>query len=64
MAKSSLFFFHQGFRAGLWDFSPNSLVRCLETVLKPIAVPFKFKIARSSLASALLSALLRGLPLA
>ena len=33
-------------RAGLWNFSPNSLLRRLETVLEPIAVPFKRKISR------------------
>ena len=27
------------FCAGLWDLSPTSLLRCFETVLKPIAVP-------------------------
>ena len=46
LAKSSLFFFIT--RAGLWNFSPNSLLRRLETVLKLIAVPFKRKIALMS----------------
>ena len=37
------------FRTGLWDFSPNSLLRRLKTVLEFIAVPFKHKIAWISL---------------
>ena len=54
----SLFFHHCGFRAGLCDFSPNSLLRRLETVLELIAVPLSAKqhgfSRRSSLASAIL----------
>ena len=50
MTKSSLFFFITGVRCGshatLWNFSPNSLLRRLETVLELIAVPFKRKIAQ------------------
>ena len=48
--KPSLIFFvigfKCGFRAGLWDFSPKSLLKRLETVLEPIAVPSKHKIKR------------------
>ena len=40
------------FCTGLWDFSPNSLLRCLKTVLEFIAVPFKHKIAWISLQEA------------
>ena len=35
-----------GFRAGLWEFSPNYLLRRLDTVLEVTAVFFKRKIAR------------------
>ena len=38
--------FRCGFRTGLWDLSPNSLLRRVETVLHLIAVPFKRKIAQ------------------